>query len=116
MDEPQLKPQLKLMATYWLGECAGNAEQSAIRAGYSKKYARGNAYKLIARDDVQKYIAYLRYLQSVNPASPILHIAKINEIQGFWTNVMQSNKFDIKDRLRASELLAKSIGAFDDTF
>ena len=65
---------------------------------------------------MQKYIAYLRYLQSVNPASPILHIATINEIQGFWTNVMQSNKFDIKDRLRASELLGKSIGAFDDTF
>ncbi|HCW24666.1 MAG TPA: hypothetical protein DGE19_01210 [Coprococcus sp.] len=116
MDEPKLKPQLKLMATYYIGECAGNAEQSAVRAGYSKKYARGNAYKLIARDDVQKYIAYLRYLQSVNPASPILHIATINEIQGFWTNVMQSNKFDIKDRLRASELLGKSIGAFDDTF
>ena len=116
MDEPKLKPQLKLMATYYIGECTGNAEQSAIRAGYSKKYARGNAYKLIARQDVQQYIAYLRYLQSVNPASPILHIATINEIQGFWSNVMNSNKFDIKDRLRASELLAKSIGGFDDGF
>ena len=91
-----------------------NAEQSAIRAGYSKKYARGNAYKLIARQDVQQYIAYLRYLQSVNPTSPILHIATINEIQGFWTNVMDSNRYDIKDRLRASELLAKSIGGFDE--
>lgn len=110
MDEPKLK----LMATYYIGECAGNAEQSAIRAGYSKKYARGNAYKLIARQDVQQYIAYLRYLQSVNPTSPILHIATINEIQGFWTNVMDSNRYDIKDRLRASELLAKSIGGFDE--
>lgn len=79
-----------------------------------KIIARGNAYKLIARQDVQQYIAYLRYLQSVNPTSPILHIATINEIQGFWTNVMDSNRYDIKDRLRASELLAKSIGAFDE--
>ena len=63
---------------------------------------------------MQQYIAYLRYLQSVNPTSPILHIATINEIQGFWTNVMDSNRYDIKDRLRASELLAKSIGAFDE--
>ena len=92
MDEPKLKPQLKLMATYYIG----------------------NAYKLIARQDVQQYIAYLRYLQSVNPTSPILHIATINEIQGFWTNVMDSNRYDIKDRLRASELLAKSIGGFDE--
>ena len=63
---------------------------------------------------MQQYIAYLRYLQSVNPTSPILHIATINEIQGFWTNVMDSNRYDIKDRLRASELLAKSIGGFDE--
>lgn len=112
MDEPKIKPQLKLVATYYVGECAGNAEQSAIKAGYSEKYARGNAYKLVARKDVQEYIAYLNYLKSNDPTNPALHIATIKEIQSFWTNVMNGRCYEMKDRLRASELLAKAQGAF----
>lgn len=114
MEEPKIKPQLKLVATYYVGECAGNAEQSAIKAGYSEKYARGNAYKLVARKDVQQYMAYLRYLQDTNPASPDLHIATLNEIQSFWTKVMNDSRWEMKDRLRASESLAKSKGAFNN--
>lgn len=113
MDEPKLKPQLKLVATYYMGECAGNAEKSVVRAGYSEKYARGNAYKIVARKDVQEYMAYLRYLQDTNPASPALHIATLNEIQDFWTNVMYDAREKMTERLRASELLAKSKGAFN---
>lgn len=114
MDEPKIKPQLKLVATYYMGECAGNAEQSAIKAGYSEKYARGNAYKLVARKDVQEYIAYLKYLQSIDPCNPALHIATINEIQSFWTNIMNSKIERTENRLRASELLAKAQGAFNN--
>ena len=33
-----------------------NAEQAAIRAGYSEKYARGNAHKLVANSGIQEYI------------------------------------------------------------
>lgn len=116
MQEPKLKPQLKLVATYYMGECAGNAEKSVVKAGYSEKYARGNAYKIVARKDVQEYLAYLRYLQDTNPASPALHIATINEIQDFWTNIMYGTSYELKDRLRASELLAKSKGAFINDF
>ena len=112
MDEPKLKPQLKLVATYYVGECAGNAEQAAIKAGYSERYARGNAYKLLKRSDVQAYVAYLRYLQETNPASPELHIATINEVQSFWTRVMENGDLRMADRLRASELLAKAQGQF----
>lgn len=114
MDEPKLKPQLKLVATYFVGECAGNAEQSAIKAGYSTKYARGNAYKLVARKDVQAYIEYLRYLQSNDPANPALHIATINEIQAFWTETMNDTRERTSDRLKASEYLAKAQGVFDN--
>ena len=114
MDEPKIKPQLKLVATYYVGECAGNAEQSAIKAGYSEKYARGNAYKLVARKDVQEYIAYLRYLQSIDPCNPALHIATLNEIQSFWTNIMNSRLERTSDRLKASEYLAKVQGAFNN--
>lgn len=114
MDEPIIKPQYKLFATYYVGECGGNAEKSAIKAGYSKNYARGNSHKLLARKDVQEYIAYLRYLQENNPSNPALHIATLNEIQSFWTNIMNSNNYLIRDRLKASELLAKAQGAFNN--
>ena len=114
MEEPKIKPQFKLVATYYVGECAGNAEQSVIKAGYSPKYARGNAHKIVARRDVQEYIAYLRYLQANDPASPTLHIATLNEIQSFWSNVMNSNREKTSDRLKASELLAKAKGAFNN--
>lgn len=114
MEEPKLKPQFKLVATYYIGECCGNAEQACIKAGYSEKYARGNAYKIVARRDVQEYIAYLRYLQANDPCNPTLHIATINEIQGFWSNVMNSRGEETRDRLRASELLAKAKGMFNN--
>ena len=34
----------------------GNAEKAAIKAGYSKSYARGNAHKLVANVSIKKYI------------------------------------------------------------
>lgn len=34
----------------------GNAEQAAIKAGYSKSYARGNAHKLVANVSIDAYI------------------------------------------------------------
>jgi len=114
MEEPKIKPQYKLVATYYMGECCGNAEQSVIRAGYSPRYARGNAHKLVARKDVQEYMAYLREQMKTNPTNPNLHIATISEIQGFWTNVMEDCHCQTRDRLRASELLAKVHGAFKE--
>lgn len=35
---------------------SGNAEQSAIDAGYSSAYARGNAHKLVANVSIKSYI------------------------------------------------------------
>lgn len=34
----------------------GNAEKAAIKAGYSKSYARGNAHKLVANVSIKNYI------------------------------------------------------------
>lgn len=110
MDEPNIKPQFKLVATYYCGEALGNAEKSVILAGYSPKYARGNAHKIVARKDVQEYIKYLNSLAATNPAK---HIATITEIQGFWTDVMNSGAYRTSDRLKASELLAKAQGMFN---
>ena len=43
MEEPKVKPQHKLVAKYFLGAAAGNAERAVLMAGYSKKYAPGSA-------------------------------------------------------------------------
>lgn len=109
MNEPKIKPQLKLVALNYIGKCCGNAEQSVIEAGYSKKYARGNAYKIVAREDVQKYIEYLR-----ENADNVRDIMELADLQEFWTQTINNKGFHIRDRLRASELLGKSKGAFTE--
>lgn len=107
MDEPKLKPQLKLLVLNYLGKCAGNIKKSAIEAGYSENYANKQAYKLLARDDVKKYMEYVQHMNSVE-----LEIMTAKEVQKFWSDIIQSNSERTRDRLRASELLAKAQGQF----
>ena len=107
VEEPNVKEREKKVAIYYCGEAHGNAEKACIMAGYSKKYARGNAYKIVANSGVQRYIEYLNSL-IVNRE----YIATVEEIQMFWTNIMNDESQKIKDRLRASEYLAKVKGMF----
>ncbi len=107
MDEPKLKASLKLFAINYIGECCGNAEKSAIKAGYSENYARAQSYKLLARSDVQRYLAWLRETNS-----KIINIMSAQEVQEFWSKVIKDKKCKTSDRLRASELLAKAQGQF----
>lgn len=111
MHEPNIKTKLKKVAIYYAGEAMGNAEKSAIMAGYSPRYARGNAYKLIKRKEVQEY---LKYLHSLAQEEEQKQIATIADIQSFWTHIMNDEEQTIKNRLKASELLAKAQGAFRD--
>lgn len=111
MEEPNIKPQLKLLAKFFVGAAKGNAEQSARMAGYSRNYARSAAYKLIAREDVQEYITYLNEVVRCSADN----IAAIQEIQEFWTNIMMDPSQKTRDRIRASELLAKVQGAFKES-
>lgn len=102
-----MKLKQKLFAEYYLGECAGNAEAAAIRAGYSAKCARQTGYKLLQNVQIQQYIA--------QKSSEIVtnNIANIQEIQTFWTEIMNDADEPTKNRLRASELLAKAKGMFN---
>lgn len=104
----KINPRLKLFAEYYCGECLGNAEQSAIKAGYSPKYARGNANKLVANSCVQAYIAEL------NAKTESEIVATISDIKAFWSRVMNDEDEMMKNRLRASELLAKAGGMFNN--
>ena len=106
---------------------SGNAYQSAINAGYSENYAKGNVIKLLENVRVKKYInARLKEIEDKQ-------IAKQDEILKYLTAVMcgeekeetlSKNEFggeDIskiqvsaKDRIKAAELLGKRYGSWTD--
>lgn len=81
-------------------------EQAVIAAGYSKRYAAGNAYKVVGNSGIQRLIA---------EGAKRLHnkgIATAEDIQKFWTETVSDPNCLRTDRLRASELLAKAQGMF----
>ena len=102
-----MNPRQKLFAEYYCGKCLGNAEQAAIAAGYSVAYARGNASKLVANSCVQDYI---RELSAKTESETVATIA---DIKAFWTQVMNDQNEMMKNRLKASELLARTGGMFN---
>lgn len=86
----------------------GNATQAAISAGYSPKTARSQGQRLLTFVDVQEYL-YQRN-QEISEANT----AQMEEVRQFWTATMRDQKMKPADRLKASELLAKTYGAFLD--
>ncbi|MFW3650935.1 terminase small subunit [Staphylococcus caprae] len=98
----------------------GNAYQSAINAGYSETYAKGNVVKLLENVSVKSYIE--KRLEELKKES----IAEQDEILQYLTSVMRGemteqtlvgqgegyqeiDNIDVgaKDRIKAAELLGK---------
>ena len=108
-----------------------NAERAAIRAGYSKRYARGNAYKLVANECIKEYIKkrmdekdkeliadqdeVLKYLTSVLRGESL---STEIVIEGLGNGVSEARTMDKtpseKDKLKAAELLGKRYGLYTD--
>lgn len=84
-------------------------KQAAIDAGYAAKYADRQASQLLGNPRVQALLAEL------NHKAESASIADIIERREWWTEVMRDGKEPLKERLRASELLSKSLGDFIDT-
>ena len=108
-----------------------NAEAAAVRAGYSPRYARGNAYKLVAKSGIKEYIEkrmaekeseliadqneVLRYLTAVvrgeSTSEEII-------VEGIGDGRSKARKLEKtpseKDRLKAAELIGKRYGLFTD--
>lgn len=105
----------------------GNATQSAIKAGYSSKYANTNANKLLQNTTIKGYIdVRLAKLESEK-------IATQEEVLQYLTSVMRGEKTEpllvldgegtqkviqavpnVQSRTRAAELLGKRYGTFTD--
>ena len=100
-----LSEKRRLFVEAYMGEAKGNATRAAEIAGYASPKQQGS--RLLTYDDVQ---AALGKRQKADPL-----IATREDRQRFWTRVMlgtESDEFDTKDRLKASELLGKSGGDF----
>ncbi len=107
---------------------SGNATQSAILAGYTKKYANTNANKLLQNTTIKNYIderlteidsekianqtEILQYLTSVMRGEQTEQILKSCGVER--GQELATIEISAKDRIKAAELLGKRYGAWTD--
>lgn len=82
----------------------GNMKKAMIDAGYSESYADRNSQYLMGIIGEQIREQQDEICQE--------KIKTITEIQEWWASLMCDENQDPKDRIKCSELLAKSQGAF----
>ena len=82
----------------------GNATESCRLAGY-----KGNNLDRLGYENLRKLENYIK--PRINELD-LKRTATLEEIFEFWTNIIRDNETKTNDKLRASELLAKSQGAF----
>lgn len=80
------------------------AAEAARLAGY-----KGNNSDVIGSQNLVKLGKYVADRDELLDRARVADMAEINE---FWSDIMRDDTADIKDRLKASELRARSIGAF----
>ena len=96
--------RMKKFAEYYY-EC-GNAEQAAISAGYSEKYARGNAHKLVANSCISEYIRQL------SEKAQDERIITARERQALLSDMAKDTENAPSDRIRAIDTLNKMTGEY----
>lgn len=85
---------------------SGNAEQSAINAGYSEKYARGNAHKLVAISCIAEYIKQL------SDKAQDDRIMTAKERQALLSDIAKDDENAPSDRIKAVDTLNKMTGEY----
>ena len=102
----KLTEKQKRFADYYVK--TGNATQSAIKAGYSKNTARFIGNENLTKPNIAEYIKVR------NKKLESERIADMTEVKEFWSKVLRNSNDDMRDRLKASEYLGKTNGAFLD--
>lgn len=82
----------------------GNMKKAMIDAGYSETYADRNSKYLMGIIGEQ--------IKEDQKAIKSKQIKSVEEIQEWWAEQMDDVSLEMKDRIRCSENLAKSQGAF----
>lgn len=83
------------------------ATEAARLAGYKAK--NDNSFQSIGAENLRKLAFFVKDRDGVLE-SP--RIAAMEEVNAFWTSVMRDDGQEMKDRLKASELRARSAGGF----
>lgn len=81
---------------------SGNTVQSAIKAGYSEKYAKADACKILDNPSVAEYIRVL------SEKAQDERIMTAKERQALLSDIAKDGKNDPADRIRAVDTLNKN--------
>lgn len=106
-----LTPKQKAFADEYM--ICGNAEESARKAGYSEKYARGNAHKLVANSGISAYIAEKQSLIEKQKGTDIMSLAEIQQRRSMIARGELTDSFgfapDFSDQLKSMNDLEKTL-------
>ena len=122
----KLNIKQKAFADYFIE--TGNAYQSAIKAGYSENYAKGNVIKLLENESVKKYIEermkeieseriakaeeVLAFLSASLRGEVLEEVISTETVDGMVKPVILKKQLSAKDRIKAAELLGKRYALF----
>lgn len=85
---------------------SGNAAQSAIKAGYSEKYAGQNADKLLKNTNIAEYIKQLAEKAQDD------RIMTAKERQALLSDIAKNSDNTASDRIKAVDTLNKMTGEY----
>ena len=99
-----LNARQKKFAEYYAQ--SGNAEQAAVKAGYSEKYSRGNAHKLVANSGIAEYI------RELTEKAKDERILTAKDRQVMLSDIAKDGENEAADRIRAIDTLNKMTGEY----
>lgn len=102
-----ITPKQRIFADEYI--LTGNATQS-----YKKAYKCGIKNAESSSSDILRNPKVKQYIESVNKSIQSAKIADMREIKEFWTEIKRDAKQETKDRLKASEFIARTNAAFID--
>ena len=124
----KLNIKQKAFADYFIE--TGNAYQSAIKAGYSENYAKGNVIKLLENESVKTYIEermkeiesdriakaeeVLAFLSASLRGEVLEEVVSTETVEGMVKPVILKKQLSAKDRIKAAELLGKRYALFTE--
>ena len=101
---PPMTERQKKFAEYY-AQC-GNTVQSAIKAGYSEKYANARAHEMLENVGVAEYI------RKLSEKAQDERIMTAKERQALLSDIAKDGKNDLADRIRAVDTLNKMTGEY----
>lgn len=100
----KLNPRQKRFAEYYAQ--SGNAADSAIKAGYSKKYANTNATKLLQNTTISEYI------KELSEKAKDERILTARDRQVMLSDIARNTSNEPSDRIKAVDTLNKMTGEY----